>query len=82
MILPIRCARSRGLGESKGGTNGRDNPDDRGKLRWLAASAMAEGPRNRSASRPEQWPQISATRAMFRTGARGNAGCMKVNPPN
>jgi len=57
-------------------------PESSGKLRWLAASAMAEGPRNRNARSPEQWSQISATGAMFRTGAGANAGCKKVKPPN
>ena len=64
---PFLCVWSWGLGESEDGENERMEPERSGKLRWLAASAMAEGPRNRSARRPEQWPQISATGAMFRT---------------
>jgi hypothetical protein len=51
---PFLCVRSWGLGESEDGENGRMEPESSGKLRWLAASAMAEGPRNRSARRPEQ----------------------------
>jgi len=79
---PFLCVWSWGLGESEDGENGRMEPESLGKLRWLAASAKAEGPRNRSARRPEQWPQISATGARFRTGAGRNAGCKKVKQPN
>jgi len=57
-------------------------PERSGKLRCFAASAMAEGSRNRSTRRPEQWPQFSATGAKFRTDAGGNVGFVKVNPPN
>ncbi|MFA6176577.1 MAG: hypothetical protein WC765_08375 [Phycisphaerae bacterium] len=79
---PFLCVRSWGSGESEDGEKGRMKTEGSGKLRWLAASAMAEGPRNRRARRPEQWPQFSATGAIFRTGAGGNARCMKVKPPN
>ena len=82
MPSPFLCVWSWGLGESEDGENGRTEPEGSGKLRWLAASAMAEGPRNRGTRRPEQWPQISATGAMFRADAGRNAGCKKVKPPN
>jgi hypothetical protein len=79
---PFLCVRSRGLGESEDGENGRMEPESLGMLRWLAASAKAEGPRNRRARRPEQWPQFSATGARFRTGARGKAEWKVVKSPN
>ena len=62
MPPPFLFARSRGLWEGEDGKNGRTKPDDSGKLRWIAASAMAEGPRTRSALRPEQWPQYERVR--------------------
>lgn len=73
MPAPFLCVRSWGLGEGEDGENGRTEPEGLGKLRWLAAFAMARGPRNRSARRPEQWPQISATEAVFRADAGANA---------
>jgi len=82
MPAPFLCVQSWGLGESEDGENGRMEPESSGKLRWLAASAKAEGPRNRSARRPEQWPQFSATGARFRTGAGENAARIKVRRPN
>jgi len=60
MPPPFLFARSRGLWEGEDGQNGRTKPDDSGKLRWIAASAIAEGPRTRSARRAEQWPQYGA----------------------
>jgi len=45
MPPPFLFARSRGLWEGKDGQNGRTKADDSGKLRWIAASAMADGPR-------------------------------------
>ena len=82
MPTPFLCVRSWGLGESEDGENGRMEPESLGMLRWLAASAKAEGPRNRCARRPEQWPQFSATAATFRTGAGGNDRCIRVKQPN
>ena len=75
-------ARSRGLWESEDGKNGRTKPDDSGKLRRIAASAMAEGPRTRSALRPEQWPQLSAFEEKFCHAAGEKAGRLKVKPPS
>ena len=74
MPPPFLFARSRGLGESEDGKNGRTKTDDSGKLRCTAASAMAEGPRARSALRPEQWPQFSAFGANFCHSAGEKAG--------
>jgi hypothetical protein len=79
---PFLCVRSWELGAGEDGENGRMETESSGKLRWLAASAKAEGPRNRRARRPEQWPQISATGAMFRTGAGVNDEWKMVKSPN
>jgi hypothetical protein len=82
MPPPFLFARSRVLGESEDGKNGRTKPDDSGKLRRIAASAMAEGPRTRSALRPEQWPQFSAFGAKFCHGAGEKAGRFTMKPPS
>jgi len=82
MRTPFLCVRSWGLGESEDGENGRMEPESLELLRWLAASAKAEGPRNRRARRPEQWPQFSATGARFRTRAGGKAKCKLMKSPN
>jgi len=82
IVAPFLCIRSWELGAGEDGEKGRMEPEGSGKLGWIAASAMASGPRNRSVRRPEQSPQISATKAMFRTGAGGNDWCIEVESPS
>jgi hypothetical protein len=67
MPPPFLFARSRGLWEGEDGKNGRTIAEDSGKLRWIAASAMAEGPRTRSVLRPEQWPHSARSWQHFAT---------------
>ena len=82
MPTPFLCVRSWDFGESEDGENGRKEPESLGNLRWLAASAKAEGPRNRRARRPEQWPQFSATGAIFRTCVGGKTEWIMMESPN